>query len=81
MAGHFQPSEVDVYPENWPALQLFSSLGTQWRTGMSGATGLDYTAVIAVLQFSTAKGQQQERFEEIQIMERAALEAMNQAKT
>ncbi len=36
-----------VWPENWPAVQLFVALGTQWRrAGMTGArSGLDYGAI------------------------------------
>lgn len=45
------PNEYEVWPENWDALQLFLACSTQWRySGMTGApTGLDYTAVMAVL--------------------------------
>ena len=38
-----------VWPCNWQAVQLFIALATQWRVGMSGATGLDYGAVVAVM--------------------------------
>ncbi|MGE0256927.1 MAG: DUF1799 domain-containing protein [Alphaproteobacteria bacterium] len=38
---------LPVLEENWPALQLFCALETQWRTaGIDGmATGIDYAAV------------------------------------
>jgi len=44
---------------------------------MSGPTGLDYAAVLAVLQLSVPADQHAERFEELKIMERAALDSMN----
>lgn len=36
-----------IWPDNWPALQLFVALSTQWRrAGMTGARhGLDYGAI------------------------------------
>ena len=37
-----------MWPENWPALQLFIRCQTQWRHGFNGPTGLDYGAVVAM---------------------------------
>ncbi len=37
-----EAQETDVYPENWLALQAFSELQTQWRSGMSGRESLIY---------------------------------------
>jgi Phage related hypothetical protein (DUF1799) len=36
---------VGIWPENWLSFQLFSAMQTQWRTGMNGATGLDYNVL------------------------------------
>lgn len=44
-AKHFKEPEVEVWPENWPAVELFSSVSTQWRVGAAGAIGLDYAIV------------------------------------
>lgn len=41
----FAPPEVELWPENWPAIQLFTQLSTQWRIGPSGPVGLDYNVV------------------------------------
>jgi hypothetical protein len=38
----FPEPEVALWPENWPCLNLFTQLSTQWRVGMNGPTGLDY---------------------------------------
>jgi hypothetical protein len=42
--------EVRVYPCNWVSVQLFDALGTQWRVGLSGQTGIDYSASGAVFE-------------------------------
>lgn len=39
------PREFDLWPENWPAIQLYVQVQTQWRVGMNGPTGLDYNVV------------------------------------
>lgn len=39
----------EVAFSNWEAVQVFMASRTQWRVGMGGATGLDYTAVRAVM--------------------------------
>lgn len=46
---------VDVWPCNWQAVRLFMALSTQWRVGMGGATGLDYTALAAAMDMLAIK--------------------------
>jgi hypothetical protein len=41
---------VVVYAENWDTVSVFSAMGTQWRTGMSGPTGLDYGPLWQVMR-------------------------------
>lgn len=41
---------VYLWPENVAAWQAFHQVQTQWRTGMAGATGLDYAGVRAHLE-------------------------------
>jgi hypothetical protein len=79
VAGSFsaEATAVEVWPENWAALELFSAISTQWRVGMGGATGLDYTALPVVMDMQdTAPEHRRERFDEIRVMERAALDVM-----
>ena len=66
-------AEVWVLPENWDAATLFSACGTQWRTaGVAGvATGLDYAGVDVVMR---RRGFADEVFEQLEAMERTALE-------
>lgn len=69
--------EIRVYPENWPALQLFSYLATQWRIGMGGATGLDYNVMFHKLdRMNLEPDEYEQREQDIRIMEREALKAM-----
>lgn len=41
----FPPPECELWADNWPAIQLFTQVSTQWRVGMNGPTGLDYNVV------------------------------------
>jgi Phage related hypothetical protein (DUF1799) len=73
-----------LWPENVGTFNIWCQLQTQWRVGMSGATGLDYTAVAAYLRdvVGIKKKDLPERFAEIRAMEVAALNewAAQQAK-
>lgn len=56
-------------------------MSTQWRTGMAGATGLDYVALPAVLRMtSVPRGEWPEVFESIRVLEDAALEVMRRKR-
>ena len=35
----------DIYHDNSEIVHVFSRIDSQWRHGMNGVTGLDYTAV------------------------------------
>ncbi|WP_211230895.1 DUF1799 domain-containing protein [Chitinilyticum aquatile] len=62
--------EIEVYPENWPALQVFLAMQTQWRVGMAGATGLDYTALPAVFELTGVKKRDRpDTFERLRVLE------------
>jgi len=39
------PDDFEVWPENWPAVEMFLRCQTQWRVSMSGVCGFDYAAV------------------------------------
>lgn len=50
---------------------------TQWRTGMSGATGLDYNALKEVWQrLKIPLARRDELFQDLRIMESQALQTM-----
>lgn len=55
---------------------MFLRVQTQWRIGMNGATGLDYNAIRWAFEMYGVSDQR-EMFEGLQVMEAAALGAMN----
>lgn len=75
----YQEELVEVWPENYLSLQVFEAMGTQWRTGMSGPTGLDYSALpIVMRQMQVPKGERKQLFDDIRVMEGAALKVMRE---
>lgn len=68
-------SNFDLWPDNEASFVLFTRIQTQWRTGMSGATGFDYPGVCAAVQMM-GKTMTPDMFSDIQLMERTALKAM-----
>ncbi|WP_306459514.1 DUF1799 domain-containing protein [Serratia fonticola] len=36
---------VEILPDVWQSFEVFRAMATQWRTGMSGVTGLDYNCL------------------------------------
>jgi hypothetical protein len=70
---------VEVWPENWRAFDLFHSLQTQWRVGMSGPTGLDYNTLFHKMDRMRLEPDEYAELEsDIRTMEYAALGAMNE---
>lgn len=53
---------------------------TQWRHGFAGPTGLDYGAVLALMEIRQVPHDQRARLmADLQVMELAALSAIRQA--
>lgn len=71
-----QSRNFEVWQENWEVVLLFMRCQTQWRTTMSGLLGLDYTAVAWVLKLYEIKDQRS-MLEDLQVMEAAAMQALN----
>lgn len=68
---------VEVWPENWQAIDIFCSLATQWNAGMGGATGLKYEVMFQLLDRRGYEGDEwQAMFDDIRVLERTALDAM-----
>ena len=57
---------------------MFLRCQTQWRVGMSGIIGLDYTSVIEIIKLNSKDSISM--IENIQIIEAAALQALNKDK-
>jgi hypothetical protein len=73
----FAGADVEVWPENERAYFLFSDLRTQWRMGMGGPYGLDYTVLYAKLDRMRLEPDDRDQLEDdIRTMEFAALGAM-----
>lgn len=73
---------MEVWPDCWPAFELFSQCRTQWRVAMAGYTGLDYTAVLALMDLhDIPRADRRALLDDIQHMEAAALEQMAQSYT
>lgn len=64
-----------MWPSNWPIVHIFIAMGTQWRVGNGGATGLDYNALPVVAK---AHGIKLKRavLDGIRVMENEALRVM-----
>ncbi len=58
---------------------MFLRCQTQWRVGMSGIIGLDYTSVIEMIKLYNIEDHTV-MLESLQIMEAAALQALNKDK-
>jgi len=60
-------------------IELFSRVATQWRVGAGGPIGLDYNVVYRELEREALDGDQyDEVMAAIRVIERAALEQMQQ---
>ena len=72
----------DVWPENWPAAQLFVACASQWRmvAGMKAVAyaGLDYAGVEAAMRLSgVPRRDRADLFDRIRVMEKAFSRAAN----
>jgi hypothetical protein len=77
-ASDYEHEQVEVWPENWQAFDLFRALSTQWRVGMAGPTGLDYNTLFHKMDRMRLEPDEYDELEaDIRTMEFAALGAMN----
>lgn len=62
-------------------MNVFVAMSTQWRTGMSGPTGLDYSAVPTVMRMQQVPRQDwPDAFDALRVLEAEALAVMNEGK-
>lgn len=65
---------VDIWPEHVQAFELFNFMGTQWRTGVSGPTGLDYGVMYRKMDRMKLSEEEYDQLEaDVMVMERTAL--------
>ena len=82
-AEDYEDDAIVIWPENHRAWLFYTDLcGTQWRwasvgMGAPARTGLDYTAVLACVKEQTdlTDEERKQLFDDVRIMERAALHA------
>lgn len=74
-AQSIKAPEIEVYPENWPALELIQALETQWHRGMEGKTGLMYGEAWAWMTEAgiTARAERMDLMRATQVIERELL--------
>ena len=78
-----KPAEEDftILPENWPALEIFLVCQTQWRYSSVGAIGLDYSAVLKVIEtYYKKRKRKKSMFNNVQAIESGALAAIRALK-
>lgn len=71
-----QSEDYEVWPENWPVLQMWSRVQTQWRTSVSGVIGLDYSVLPWLFRMYEVEDPR-ELLEDLQAMEAAVLGLMS----
>ncbi len=76
MLAAAQPDERIEYlwPCNVQAWAAWTGVQTQWRTGMGGATGLDYAGVRAYIELHLPRRRWAEVFDGVCACERATLD-------
>lgn len=68
------PPPFEIWPDNFQAYIVFDAMYRQWRTGMNGPTGLDYSALPEVWRRTkTPPADRDSVFYDMRVMEEAAL--------
>ncbi|UDM18749.1 DUF1799 domain-containing protein [Vogesella sp. XCS3] len=72
---------VEVWPDVWPAVLLLRRLRTQWRVGMGGAVGLDYSVMYWMMDRMELDKDAYDQLEaDIQVMEDEVLAMLAEGK-
>lgn len=77
-AIQLQEVEIDceVWEENWDIVLMFIRMSTQWNVSMAGLTGLNYPSLEWLCKLYSVEDPVAV-FEGVQVMEMAALAALN----
>lgn len=75
----FEEAPCEVWACNWKTFRLFEAMGSQWRVGMSGPTGLDYGALRVVAQVQRVRLTAR-RLANLRAMEAEALRVMGERR-
>jgi len=73
---------IEVWPENWKTVEVFTAMSTQWQTaGMGGVVGLRYESLPAVMRWcAVPPAERAAVFHGLRVMEGAALEALRDGR-
>jgi collagenase-like PrtC family protease len=70
---------AEVWPDTEVSINVFVAMSTQWRVGFSGRTGLDYGVLPQVMRMcGVERSDWPMVFEDIRVLELAALEQMSE---
>jgi hypothetical protein len=69
-------ADFEVWEENWPAVEMWLQVCTQWRVGMNGPVGLDYSVLPWLFQLHEVANPRA-MLDDLQLMETTFL-ALNQ---
>lgn len=69
---------VEVWPDVWPVLSVFTKMSGQWRVGPGGAYALDYSVLRWMFEIHGIENQRQ-ALDDIRILEEVAKEEMKKA--
>lgn len=75
----FDDEVIEVWPDCWQAFAIFQDCATQWRTGMNGPTGLDYSVLPWLMKVHGVEDEAA-ALSDIRVMERAALMKIHEAQ-
>jgi len=74
-------TEIELWAVNIESFTVFNSMSTQWRNGMDGPTGLDYSVLPVVMDLvGVDAGDRNKVFADVRLMEREALGTMDDNK-
>lgn len=78
MASDFgNEGTTEIWPENLRTFEVFEAMCRQWRMGPGGPTGLDYNVLPMIWRLYRVKPKDQRAlFDDVRVMESAALGAM-----
>ena len=77
--SHYKEPIVEVWPESWPAVELYVRYQTQWLQGPGGPSGLNYAILFADLDRSGIEGEDREEIMDgVRVIEAEVLKSIYQ---
>lgn len=78
--GTSKEVNFEIWKENWPALEMFLRMNTQWNiSGMGAVLGLNYVALEVMFRVFKVKDRKK-LLEEIQLIERGAMDVIRESQ-